>query len=78
MSDVFEQLRPVADPAPPDPGFVARLRARVAAALDDAGRRPPTIDLPERTTTMTDIDDRPRRHRDDDPLHLRRRRGRRR
>ncbi len=55
MSDVFEQLRPVADPAPPDPGFVARLRARVAAALDAPAADLPTIDLPERTTTMTDI-----------------------
>ncbi|MGH9272981.1 MAG: VOC family protein [Ilumatobacteraceae bacterium] len=49
-TDPFVQLRPV-DPAPPDTRFVARLRARVEAAL---AADLPVIDLPERTTTMTD------------------------
>ena len=51
-TDPFEQLRIVDEPAPPDPRFVARLRAELAAALE----RPqdlPTVDLPERSTTVT-------------------------
>lgn len=55
MSDPFEQLRVDDAPTTPDPGFVARLRARVAAALDLAtATELPTIPLPERTTTVTD------------------------
>ena len=50
-TDPFDQLRPV-DPPPPDRRFVARLRGRIQAALTDADL--PVIDLPERTTTMTD------------------------
>jgi PhnB protein len=50
-TDPFDQLRPV-DPPAPDRRFVARLRARVHAALTDADL--PVIALPERTTTMTD------------------------
>lgn len=50
-TDPFDQLRPV-DPGPPDARFVVRLRARVEAAL--AAATVPLIDLPERTTTMTD------------------------
>ncbi|CAN5791621.1 MAG: VOC family protein [Ilumatobacteraceae bacterium] len=49
--DPFERLRP-ADPAPPDARFVNRLRQRLEAALDLGDV--PIIDLPERTTTMTD------------------------
>ncbi len=50
-TDPFVQLRPV-DPGPPDARFVSRLRARVEAALVDTDL--PVIELPERTTTMTD------------------------
>jgi PhnB protein len=50
-TDPFELLRPV-DPAPPDPRFVARLRRRLEAALAPTDLR--VIDLPERSTTMTD------------------------
>ena len=52
-SDPFEQLRVRDEPARPDARFVARLRARVAAALDVPSALP-TIPLPERTTVMTD------------------------
>jgi uncharacterized glyoxalase superfamily protein PhnB len=51
-TDPLEQLRLTDVPARPDPRFVAALRRRIAAALDAAGL--PTIDLPERSTTMTD------------------------
>lgn len=52
MTDPFDRLRIADDPGEPDPGFVARLRSRVVAALG-AGALP-TIDLPDRSTTMTD------------------------
>jgi uncharacterized glyoxalase superfamily protein PhnB len=58
-SDPFEQLRVDDEPARPEPGFVARLRARVAAALDLTADLP-TIQLPERNTTMTDTAATPR------------------
>jgi uncharacterized glyoxalase superfamily protein PhnB len=51
-TDPFEQLlRVVDEPAPPDARFVARLRARVVAALDAAAL--PTIPLPDRSTHVT-------------------------
>ncbi len=49
--DPFQQLRP-SEPAPPDPRFVDRLRRRIVAALDRTDL--PVINLPERTTAMTD------------------------
>ena len=49
--DPFEQLRIDDEPARPDPRFVARLRARLTAALDPGL---PTIQLPERRETMSD------------------------
>lgn len=49
--DPFQQLRP-AEPAPPDPRFVDRLRRRIVAALEHTDL--PVIELPERTTAMTD------------------------
>jgi PhnB protein len=53
-TDPFDDLRPLADldaAVRPDPRFVARLRARIAAALtDDDGL--PVVDLPERRTTV--------------------------
>ena len=52
-SDPFEQLRIADEAARPEAGFVARLRARITAALDVTSGLP-TIQLPERTTTMTD------------------------
>jgi len=52
MTDAFDQLRITDDPGTPDPHFVAGLRNRLAAALDAAGL--PTIDLPERSTTMSE------------------------
>ena len=49
-ADPFEQLQQLADPlAPPDARFVARLRQRVTDALTDL----PTVDLPERNTTVS-------------------------
>ena len=49
-TDPFEQLQQLADPlAPPDARFVARLRQRVTDALTDL----PTVDLPERSTTVS-------------------------
>lgn len=54
--DPYRQLRPV-DPVPPDPRFVARLRRRIEAALnvdDNDNNEIPVIELPERSTTMTD------------------------
>ena len=41
-SDPFEQLRVADEPARPDPRFVARLRNRVAAALDVRPACPPS------------------------------------
>ena len=49
-TDPFEQLHQLADPlAPPDARFVARLRQRVVDALTDL----PTVDLPERSSTVS-------------------------
>lgn len=51
--DPFEQLRLITDEAAaPDARFVARLRRQIVEALDSTNL--PTIDLPERSTTMTD------------------------
>jgi PhnB protein len=53
-ADPFERLRLLAElsaPAPPDPRFVNRLRARLTEALTDPGDLP-VVDLPERSTTM--------------------------
>jgi PhnB protein len=50
-TDPFTGLRPV-EPGPPDPRFVARLRRRIEEALGRADL--PIIDLPERSTPMTD------------------------
>ncbi len=50
-TDPFELLRVDDEAVPPDPAFVARLRARMRAALDPDL---PTIPLPERTLAMTD------------------------
>jgi uncharacterized glyoxalase superfamily protein PhnB len=50
--DPFEQLRVADEPGVPDRRFVAGLRNRVVAALEAAGL--PTIDLPDRSTTVTD------------------------
>jgi uncharacterized glyoxalase superfamily protein PhnB len=51
-TDPFEQLRVADEPGVPDRRFVASLRNRVVAALEAAGL--PTIDLPDRSTTVTD------------------------
>ena len=51
-SDPFEQLRVDDEPGVPDRRFVAGLRNRMVAALEAAGL--PTIDLPDRSTTVTD------------------------
>jgi PhnB protein len=54
-ADPFERLRLLADvepPAQPDTRFVSRLRARIADALTAAGDLP-VVDLPERSTTVT-------------------------
>ena len=67
--DPFEQLRVDDEPGAPDRRFVAGLRNRLVAALEAAGL--PTIDLPDRSTTVTDTatataaahDQRPRRRR---------------
>jgi uncharacterized glyoxalase superfamily protein PhnB len=48
MSDPFDALRISEERAAPDPDFARRLKARVAAALDEHE----TIPLPERRTTM--------------------------
>jgi PhnB protein len=49
-TDPFEQLQQLADPlAPPEARFVARLRQRIADALTEL----PTVDLPERSTTVS-------------------------
>ncbi len=53
-TDPFEHLRLPAEGARPDPRFVARLRRRIVAALAPTEPDLPTIDLPERTVTMTD------------------------
>ena len=55
-ADPFERLRVLADvdpPATPDARFVSRLRARIADALTTTGDLP-VVDLPERSTTVTD------------------------
>ncbi len=64
MSDPFEQLRIVDEPGRPDARFVARLRARILAALEGIEELEglesveaadlPTINLPERSITMTE------------------------
>jgi uncharacterized glyoxalase superfamily protein PhnB len=51
-TDPFEQLRVDDEPGAPDRRFVAGLRNRMVAALEAAGL--PTIDLPDRSTTVTD------------------------
>ena len=51
-TDPFEQLRVTAEPGVPERRFVAGLRSRVAAALEAADL--PTIDVPDRSTTVTD------------------------
>jgi uncharacterized glyoxalase superfamily protein PhnB len=51
-TDPFEQLRVDDQPGAPDRRFVAGLRNRIVAALEAAGL--PTIDLPQRSTTVTD------------------------
>jgi uncharacterized glyoxalase superfamily protein PhnB len=54
-ADPFDDLRLLADLDPavrPDPRFVARLRARIAAALTDDHDDLPVVDLPERRTTV--------------------------
>lgn len=53
-NDPLEQLRLPDDPAMPGARFAARLRARVVAELGGADAHLPTIELPERTPTMTD------------------------
>jgi uncharacterized glyoxalase superfamily protein PhnB/predicted enzyme related to lactoylglutathione lyase len=50
-TDPFAQLRVADEPGVPDRRFVAGLRNRVVAALEAAGL--PTIDLPDRSSTMT-------------------------
>lgn len=50
----FEQLRADQRPVAPDTAFAARLRRRVATALSHPLTDVPTIDLPERTPTMSD------------------------
>jgi len=49
---VFDQLRIADDPGEPDPRFVAGLRNRMVAALGAGDLA--TIDLPDRSTTMSD------------------------
>ena len=51
-TDPFERLRIVDEPAAPDPRFVTRLRSELAAALEPP-QDLPTIDLPERSLTVT-------------------------
>ena len=56
-TDPFDDLRLLAElepPVQPDPRFVARLRARVAAALTADLDDLPVVDLPERRTTVTE------------------------
>ena len=53
-TDPFEQLRIDDAPVRPDPGFVARLRARLVAALESGATDLPTIPLPDRNPTMTE------------------------
>ena len=49
-TDPFDQLHQLAEPlAPPEARFVARLRQRVVDALTEL----PTVDLPERSTTVS-------------------------
>lgn len=52
----FEHLRAHDRPVAPDRAFAARLRGRLVAALATDPLDLPTIDLPERTNAMTDID----------------------
>lgn len=59
MTDPFESLARPDEPVEPRPAFVRTLRARLAAELgvapdDGAAGDIPTIDLPDRRTTMTD------------------------
>lgn len=56
-SSPFDRLAVLADvdaAASPDPRFVARLRARVAAALTQIPDDLPVVDLPERSSTVSD------------------------
>ena len=55
--DPFDRLHVLGDVDPdvqPDPRFVARLRARIASALAPSPDDLPVVDLPERSSTMTD------------------------
>jgi uncharacterized glyoxalase superfamily protein PhnB len=55
-ADPFERLHLLVEvdpPAAPDTRFVNRLRARITAALTEPGDLP-VVDLPERSTTVTD------------------------
>ena len=49
-NDPFEQLRVDDEPALPDPRFIARLRARLVAALELSA----ATDLPDRSTARED------------------------
>jgi uncharacterized glyoxalase superfamily protein PhnB len=54
VSDPLDQLRLGDEPAQPDRRFVAGLRARIVAALDDRDAASvPTVTLPERSTTVS-------------------------
>jgi PhnB protein len=56
-TDPFDRLGILADVDPdvqPDPRFVARLRARVASALIPSPDDLPVVELPQRSSTMTD------------------------
>ena len=56
-ADPFDRLHVLAEVDPdaqPDPRFVARLRARLAAALIPSPGDLPVVDLPQRSSTMTD------------------------
>jgi PhnB protein len=58
-TDPFDHLGVLADLDPdaqPDPRFVARLRARVASALSPSLDDLPVVDLPQRSSTMTDTE----------------------
>jgi PhnB protein len=54
--DPFDRLHVLADDtgSPPDPRFVARLRARVEAALTQIPGDLPVVELAERSTTMSE------------------------
>jgi uncharacterized glyoxalase superfamily protein PhnB len=53
--DPFDELHVLADEpvSSPDPRFVARLRARVEATLTQIPEDVPVVDLPERSTTVS-------------------------